>query len=450
MYVSEIVIENVRGFRARSVELDLARPDGTFAGWTVIAGRNGTGKSTLLRAVALALAGPTCTRTLFETFRGWVHSGAKEASVRLKIVDSPEDQFGGVGKRPTRGFSSALHWELQKDGDEPIVTADPKQEKVLRGAWRGTWSENPPKGWFVAGYGPFRRLTGHAADAQRLMVGPDHVARLVSLFREDASLIECVQWLREVYLRRLEQRAGAATLEKTVLEILNDGLLPEGTEVLRVDSEGLWVKQGNITLPLRELSDGYRVTVALILDIVRGLYVCFGEVPVTRSGGRISVNLPGIVLADEIDAHLHVSWQQQIGFWLKSHFPRIQFIVSTHSPFICQAADLNGLIRLPAPGPGDSRHARRVSEKEYRRVVNGSSDDAVLTALFGLEHTWSRSAEKLRKEFAELRAKQIRGAATPKDKASLERLQLLLPIDMTDSVVHSLQDVIAQIDQVKS
>ena len=68
---------------------------------------------------------------------------------------------------------------------------------------KSTWMQDP-KAWFLVGYGPYRRLTGHASDAQRLMAGPERVARLVSLFREDASLVECVTWLREIYLRRLE------------------------------------------------------------------------------------------------------------------------------------------------------------------------------------------------------------------------------------------------------
>ena len=61
-----------------------------------------------------------------------------------------------------------------------------------------------------------------------------------------------------------------------------------------------------------------------------------------------SINqVPGVVIIDEIDAHLHVSWQRRIGSWLTSHFPNIQFIVTTHSPYICRSADLGALIRLP-------------------------------------------------------------------------------------------------------
>ncbi|WP_223751405.1 AAA family ATPase [Myxococcus faecalis] len=343
-----------------------------------------------------------------------------------------------MGKLPTSGFKASLTWNLSGGAQEPSLEASPKPEKVLRGPWRGPWSDNP-SGWFVAGYGPFRRLTGHAADAQRLMVAPNHVARMVSLFREDASLIECVQWLKHVYTRRLEKKPGSAELEEAVLGLLNDGLLPDKVKVIRIDSEGLWVAQGNSELPLRELSDGYRVIVALVLDIVRLLQQCYGELPVKNNNGHLEVDLPGVVLADEIDAHLHVSWQQRVGFWMKRHFPRIQFIVSTHSPYICQAADEGGLIRLPAPGELGS--ASMVDKETFKRVVHGTADEAVLTALFGLEKTWSDETDRLRRELSHLRAKQLQGRASRKDLSRAQQLEMDLPLTPTASVERALDDV---------
>lgn len=62
MYIQKITIENIRGFD--NVDLDLTRPDGSYAGWTVIAGRNGSGKTTLLRAVALSVAAVSTALTL--------------------------------------------------------------------------------------------------------------------------------------------------------------------------------------------------------------------------------------------------------------------------------------------------------------------------------------------------------------------------------------------------
>ncbi|HVT09057.1 MAG TPA: AAA family ATPase [Polyangia bacterium] len=447
MYIERVRIENIRGFRdgSLSVDIDFRRPDNKLPGWTVIAGRNGTGKSSFLKAIALAVAGPSAARTLLESYRGWVHEGSTTGTVNLGLIPHEKDRFQGLGKIP-KNFDAELRWSVDAASVslEPSLEASPKKETKLRGPWRGPWTDNP-KGWFVAGYGPFRRLTGHAADAQRLMVAPNHVSRLVSLFREDASLVECVQWLKSVYLRRLEGREGARELEAAVLQLLNDGLLPDDTAVERVDSDGLWVSQSGTTLPLRELSDGYRVSVALVLDIVRQLFECYGEFPLlTTSGGDLAVQLPGVVIADEIDAHLHVSWQQRIGFWLKSRFPFVQFLVSTHSPFICQAADPRGLIRLPAPG--ENATASHVPEDVFKSVVHGGADTAVLTSLFGLERTWSEDTERLRTELARLRAKEITGKASLPEKARIKDLQMELPLGPSTEVDKALREITAVLD----
>ncbi|HEX6900857.1 MAG TPA: AAA family ATPase [Thermoanaerobaculia bacterium] len=296
-------------------------------------------------------------------------------------------------------------------------------------------------GWFLCGYGPYRRLTGHAVDAERLMAGPEMISRLVSLFREDSSLIECVEWLRDIYLQRLEGKPGAAELEQLVLALLNDGLLPDEVQVTQVDSEGLWVLQHGVRIPLRELSDGYRTTAALVMDIVRHLHRGFGsDLKVGRTNGNQDYSLKilqeGVVLIDEIDLHLHIDWQKRIGFWLKRRFPNIQFIVTTHSPFICQAADPRGLIRLPAPG--EDRVTEHVSEDLYNTVVNGSLDDAVLTDLFGLETPYSPEAERLRERVASLEAKLQSGKATDKDKGELRELRSRLPQTLSADVEQAL------------
>ncbi len=257
------------------------------------------------------------------------------------------------------------------------------------------------------------------------MGGPLPVSRLVSLFREDASLVESVQWLKELHLRRLEGREGAGELLDGVLKLVNDGLLPDSTTVDKVDSEGLWVTQRGVSLPLRDMSDGYRTVVALVMDIARQLHATYGELKQVQQNGRWCVVHPGVVLIDEIELHLHLSWQRRIGFWFKEHFPNIQFIVTTHSPFVCQAADPKGLIRLPAPG--EDRSAEHVSDALYKTVVNGTVDEAALTELFGLEHVHSDESERLRERVAQLEARALEGEATPEESEELDRLSAQLP-----------------------
>jgi energy-coupling factor transporter ATP-binding protein EcfA2 len=423
MHISRIQIQNIRGFD--EVDLDLRRPDGALAGWTVLAGRNGSGKSTLLRAVALAIAGREVANKLVKSFKGWTRTGNDLATIRLRMT-SPE----------RNSFKAGLAWKtvLLKDQPpgEPALGEYPggDEESRLEGAWlreEGPWSER--RGWFFAGYGPFRRLTGHARDAQELMAGPDRVARLVSLFRDEASLIEVVEWLTQVYLRRLEERPGAAELEEGVLRLLNDGLLPDGARVEKIDSDGLWVEQHGTLLPLESLSDGYRTVAALVMDIVRHLHRAFGNLDLREvsngADSHLEIRHPGVVLIDEMEEHLHVSWQQRIGFWLKRHFPNIQFLVTTHSPFICQAADPRGLIRLPAPG--ESRPAEHVPDSLYHTVVNGSADDAVISELFGLESPYSEQSEELRHQVAKLEAALQTGELGEADRSKLEELRSRLP-----------------------
>lgn len=88
MYISRVRIENIRCFGSgeQAVDLDLRRPDGSYAGWTVIAGRNGAGKTTLLRTIALTVAGINVARALQETYVGWIRRGSTEGNARLFLV----------------------------------------------------------------------------------------------------------------------------------------------------------------------------------------------------------------------------------------------------------------------------------------------------------------------------------------------------------------------------
>jgi hypothetical protein len=440
MYIHNIQIENIRGFGAEElrVDLDLSRPDGSYAGWTVLAGRNGAGKSTFLKAVAMVVAGPWLAKTLQQSFVGWVRRGAEtKASASVELVFDAADQFQGPGEPPSEPWPIHLEWRPPSVvGREPPfvfplgsgVALKPGESVTIKFAenpqFRGPWHENPV-GWFIAGYGPYRRLSSQPLDAHRLSEGPLPVSRLSSLFREDVSLSESVQWLREQHLRRLEGREGAEGLLDGALKLLNDGLLPDSTKVDKVDSDGLWVTQGSVSLPLVDMSDGYRNVVALVMDIARQLHATYGEFKLVQQEGRWCVPYAGVVLIDEIELHLHLSWQRRIGFWFKRHFPNIQFIVTTHSPFVCQAADPKGLIRLPAPS--ENRAAEHVSDELYKTVVNGTVDEAALTELFGLDHVHSDESEQLRERIAQLEARLLEETATPEEREELDRLAAQLP-----------------------
>lgn len=105
MYIREIHIENVRGFD--EVHLNLDRGGGTYAGWTVIAGPNGTGKSTLLKAVALSVAGPFTASKLERSFAGWVRDGTLRAGIEPRCSGASKHFFKGPGPGSQAALSRA-------------------------------------------------------------------------------------------------------------------------------------------------------------------------------------------------------------------------------------------------------------------------------------------------------------------------------------------------------
>lgn len=85
------------------------------------------------------------------------------------------------------------------------------------------------------------------------------------------------------------------------------------------------------TVRIEQMSDGYRIIVALVADIASRLAEANPHLPDPLSG-------EGIVLIDEADLHLHPSWQRRFLKDLSNTFPNIHFITTTHSPLIAMGA----------------------------------------------------------------------------------------------------------------
>ncbi|MFC8621632.1 AAA family ATPase [Streptomyces anulatus] len=458
MYVSRVRVENIKSFHGpRVVDLTLTRPDGSHAGWTVLAGRNGSGKTTLLRALALALSGPGAARSLMPDFDNWVARGTSVGRAQVVITRDPDYDRFTTGRPPRAGFMAGLRWRARRDeasdprsfhrrGSQPSLEEIRYTDAQSSTAQRGPWADNPV-GWFCAGYGPFRRMAGGSGNVQRLMMASGPVARQASLFHEDASLAEGVTWLIDQHLRALEGRPGAVALKAAALAILKDGLLPDGYEIDDVDSDGLWVSRDGHWYPLSEMSDGFRTVAALVVDILKQIQDAFGDLTSEDVENEIVVNnAPGVVIIDEIDAHLHVSWQRRIGPWLTTHFPNIQFIVTTHSPYICQAADPGGLIRLP--GVGEDALPAVVSEDLYERVVYGSGDDAVLSELFGLT-PYSEQAERRRAEFMALESRVYEGDTSSETVERYKQLKDLLTSSPAARVQETSSQLLRIIEEIR-
>jgi predicted ATP-binding protein involved in virulence len=85
-------------------------------------------------------------------------------------------------------------------------------------------------------------------------------------------------------------------------------------------------------IAFEHLSDGQRTMLGLFCDIARRASILNPHL-----GVDCSAQTPGIVLIDELDLHLHPKWQRQIVEDLRRIFPKIQFICSSHSPFLIQS-----------------------------------------------------------------------------------------------------------------
>ncbi|TXG98533.1 MAG: DUF2813 domain-containing protein [Zoogloea sp.] len=423
MYIDRITLKNIRGFE--NLEFDLCRGDAKYAGWTVFTGDNGAGKSSLLKAIAVALTGRDVARSLQPSFHRWIREGAENQESKIELMIVPEkgtDEFSEKGQTAYKKFPATVILKSNEKDTSIESSGGPGGKKSL--AQRGLWSANS-HGWFSCGYGPFRRVFGASPEATRLMVGPT-TERFVTMFQEAASLFEVDQWLRNLSHKKLEGKLAESEHLDLLLEILRDDLMPNQITIDRVDSDGLWLKDRNgLQLAWSEMSDGYRAALALLADILRHLINAYGIDGLAKrdEDGKLRIVRSGVVMIDEIDAHLHPEWQREIGFWLKGHFPNIQFLVTTHSPIICQAADENGLFVLPEPG--STTAPRPLTDEEYKKVIASRPDTILLTAAFGLQNTRSPRAVEGRAEYAKLMAKQRAGGKLSKaEQGKADQLQL--------------------------
>ena len=107
---------------------------------------------------------------------------------------------------------------------------------------------------------------------------------------------------------------------------------------ITLNSDGMFIKNGGIKeIELGAVGDGFQSTLTWILDMVHWWLL-------KRKNGRKGIRLTemaGIVLVDEIENHLHPEWEKKIVSSLMKTFPRIQFIMSTHSPLVISGGVAN-------------------------------------------------------------------------------------------------------------
>lgn len=307
--------------------------------------------------------------------------------------------------------------------------------------YRASWASN--KGWFSAGFGPFRRFTGGDAETHKLFNAAQHqrLAAHLSLFKENVALIEALNWLKQLKLRSLESHAS--TFLAQLIDFINQpDFLPNGTNLVEVSSKGVFFQDANNSrISLDELSDGFRSVLSLAFELLRqleGQYAedVFESLSVAGQPNFIRVQVPGIVLIDEIDAHLHPIWQKRVGYWLTKHFPLMQFFVTTHSPLVCQAAEYGSVYRLPRPGANDE--GGMVAGIELKRLIYGNVLEAYSTEVFGLVTTQSESGQEKTHQLTALNEKALNHPLSTDEKQVRDELRAVLPISDSEDFIKKL------------
>ncbi|MDO9020121.1 MAG: AAA family ATPase [Deltaproteobacteria bacterium] len=374
-------------------------------GWQVILGDNASGKTSLLRALVLCLLDRSERDALRQGWDTWLRKGASKGNVRVDLADIDTDtqqsslEFGLQRVRPS------------KDATDTSVVDIHSSERVRYAG-------------FLAAYGPFRRFTGGDPDWIKDFKNHPRLQSVLTLFDERAALSDALEWLKDLWVRARTQQPmppEAAFLAELLAFINKTDFLPEGVEILEPDADGVWCLDGNgQRVPATELSDGYRAVFSLVLDLLRRLAVANrGYDGLFATTPSHHVALGGIVLIDEVDAHLHPRWQQRIGLWFKARFPRMQFIVATHSPIVCQAAD--SVMLLPTPGEGAA--PRMATQEELNRLRYGDLLDAFSTDFFGERVTRSQAGRDKLDRLAELNDESISRELTPEEQAERAKLR---------------------------
>jgi predicted ATP-binding protein involved in virulence len=196
-----------------------------------------------------------------------------------------------------------------------------------------------------------------------------------------SSFAQVQAWIAKATLAQLQtpqENLGQAL--QMIQVAVNQALHSEGWQNFHYNlgHEELVMQKGEQEiLPVSLLSDGTRAMISLIADLAFRC-VCLNGL----SGLDSPLNSPGIVMIDEIDLHLHPRWQQRVLHSLRQAFPKIQFIVTTHSPQVLSTVDRTA-IRLLSQASDDDLPTMH-SETPSLQTQGVSSSD-ILAQVMGVD-----------------------------------------------------------------
>lgn len=370
MKINTIQLENFRGFK--NVGLF---PNGRSM---IIFGKNGTGKSTILRAIRYIIDSIETTinkvtrKNKYKFSDEDLHKGAKKSSI--KIVFEPDNLVHMIS--------------YPEDTGSYIVNVHDIN------AMKENFKDCLENDVFIY-YGIDRYIYSDLID---LNVNAKKIGKSINkkslISKVDFSSF--VYWYRETqekYYKSLQEKIRSIDIDtnarncelfKATISKILDNCTDISYEIINENIDLVFKFDNGNSLTYKQLSDGERTIVSLFSDII--MRICENNPHVNSP-----LNSNGIVIIDEIEQHLHLSWQKTILKKLRTVFPNIQFIITTHSPIVLsETSDKYYLVGLKKEG--DSIIYDNIN------AVGGYDIDQIISKYFETE-TDSESTLDLKNKF---------------------------------------------------
>ena len=365
----EIRVGNYRCFD----ELKLPLEEDT----TVLFAENGGGKTALLTALAMGLA--VFQRGSPKTLK--LESGRDPRKPESNEKGRPEPAgpcevtwTAAVGESESVTWSTAVQPASGRTTNQPRPILEALERVRVPG---DRW---PLFVWY--GVDRLGRLRGRHRKVERTRDRWEAYASSLDPNLDEAPLL---QWLEDEFLGdvvRRQQEEPERFFHTAVMEAMvraTPGVTNAWYDPVERGPK-VRFENGHVT-SWSELSDGYHVYIALVADIARRA-VMLNEI----DGADAPARVEGVVLIDELDLHLHPRWQRVALPRLREAFPRLQLVVSTHSPQVLSSAE-NRQVRRLVDG--------RIQERNV--FVSGRDTNAILRDLMGIDDRDDEGAADLRR-----------------------------------------------------
>lgn len=307
-WLSSIQLQNIGRFANLSVTL--SKPKRNSGQWTVILGRNGAGKTTILRSLVLALRNlrqPSIWPA--STFlREWTNCNSSSKVSTITAILNGQN----MGERYTT--------HITKRAQDYVYAQNPPL--------------NSPRVIPIFAYGCRR---GSALGGPERAVDFSDGQEIATLMDDSANLIHAETWLKV-----LEGDSQRNPVSEQILRAIFAALCTLlNVKSIEIKNKALWVTENDGThIPFTELSDGFLTSAGWFLDLI-ARWLNWQEVRGEEIHLDFLQRMSGLVVIDEIDLHIHPSIQMEIISRTRKLLPRMSFIVTTHNPLTLVGASAN-------------------------------------------------------------------------------------------------------------